>query len=397
MRPRLLLLLPQRPSDPASGAARNLLTASEMLTRHGWDVRAMGTSADERGSGRFLPRIQANRLSEISEGEWHEFVHRSIPHRLLDVGEELPWTWQERFDDAFDRGFHRELGEFKPDVIYTFGGDERARRRMADARRRGCSIVFGLQNLSYLDRRAFEQVDSILCCSESLRRHYYGQIGLQSVALPVPLDPADVVAETHQRIFVTMINPSLEKGLMFHARICEELGRRRPDIPILTVGSRATADHLAAAGNAGGFDLRRHASLMYSSGAANPKGIFTVTRVLLVPSIWQEPAGRVACEALVNGIPPIVSDRGGLPEVSCGGGFVLPLPPHLTTETRVPSSAAEVQPWCELIERLVDDEPFYASACERAQLAGNQYAYDAVAAQYDAHFRSLLPAKSDPR
>lgn len=39
------------------------------------------------------------------------------------------------------------------------------------------------------------------------------------------------------------------------------------------------------------------------------------TRVALVPSTWEEPFGRVAAEALAAGSAPIVSHRGGLPEI----------------------------------------------------------------------------------
>ncbi len=49
-----------------------------------------------------------------------------------------------------------------------------------------------------------------------------------------------------------------------------------------------------------------------------PREYFALTRMLLVPSVWEEPFGRVAAEAMVNGIPAIVSNRGALPEVVGG-------------------------------------------------------------------------------
>jgi hypothetical protein len=38
------------------------------------------------------------------------------------------------------------------------------------------------------------------------------------------------------------------------------------------------------------------------------------TEILLVPSAVNESFGRVAAKASINGIPPVVSDRGALPE-----------------------------------------------------------------------------------
>lgn len=56
MKKRLLLALPQMPQDPASGAARTAQTACEMAAAAGWEVRAIGTTATERGmSAEALP------------------------------------------------------------------------------------------------------------------------------------------------------------------------------------------------------------------------------------------------------------------------------------------------------------------------------------------------------
>jgi len=152
----------------------------------------------------------------------------------------------------------------------------------------------------------------------------------------------DVVAENPDPIFVTMINPSIEKGLMFFARLAEEIGKRQPKIAVLAIESRATGGMLVEAGRLGGFDLRRHENLMIAGSVPKPRDIFENTRILLVPSVWEEPSGRVAAEALVNGIPPVVSDRGGLAESCNGAGFVLPLPADLTVETRKPVAPGAV-------------------------------------------------------
>ena len=44
---------------------------------------------------------------------------------------------------------------------------------------------------------------------------------------------------------MTFINPQPDKGAAVFARIALELGRRRPDIPLLVVEGRGTSDALA--------------------------------------------------------------------------------------------------------------------------------------------------------
>ena len=120
-------------------------------------------------------------------------------------------------------------------------------------------------------------------------------------------------------------------------------------------------------------------------------------RALLVPSVWEEPSGRVAAEALLNGVPPLVSNRGGLAETIGDGGFVLPLPASLTLETREPVSAADVAPWLDVILKLADDQNFYAQASARALTAGQAYRPERIAPRYVDFFNRVLNAPAKRR
>lgn len=50
-------------------------------------------------------------------------------------------------------------------------------------------------------------------------------------------------------------------------------------------------------------------------GWADPREFLASLDVLIVPSLWNEPMGRVVAEAFQCGVPVIVSDRGALPEL----------------------------------------------------------------------------------
>ncbi|MGF1760320.1 glycosyltransferase family 4 protein [Photobacterium sagamiensis] len=51
--------------------------------------------------------------------------------------------------------------------------------------------------------------------------------------------------------------------------------------------------------------------------------MYSTSKLLLVPSIWQEAFGKVSVEAASHGIPVIVSNRGGLPETVCSNELIV--------------------------------------------------------------------------
>src|SRR5690606_26372076 len=107
---------------------------------------------------------------------------------------------------------------------------------------------------------------------------------------------------------------------------------------------------------------------------------FAATRVLLVPSV-RDAGARVIAEALMNGVPPLVSDRGGLPEMCAGAGRVLPV-----------SDDAAVEQWIDAVVPLMDDEALYAVESAKALAAGARYDRDALRPHYDAVFRHAASA-----
>jgi len=59
-------------------------------------------------------------------------------------------------------------------------------------------------------------------------------------------------------------------------------------------------------------------------GFVKPEHLFSKIDVLIVPSIWHEPLGRVVLEAYSYGVPVATSNKGGMPEVVNEGvtGFI---------------------------------------------------------------------------
>src|SRR6185436_6244196 len=274
----------------------------------------------------------------------------------------------------------RLLGDFAPDVLIACNAHPMILEAMARARARGIATAFAVRGFGYYDARYFADVDHAFTCSEFLSGVYRDKVGLASTPLEPPLDWSTVVAPTDSRAFVTFVNPSPHKGLWLFARLADMLGSRRSDIPILVVQSGNSGGSLNAIP---GVDFSKYPQIMAAPAVPTPADYFALTKLLVAPSVWEEPFGRVAAEAMINAIPPLVSNRGSLPHVlqgdfsSGGGGRVLPVPDWLTANpTRLPTSE-EIEPWYDAVCSLWDDDALYQSMSARArEIAEKRYSED---------------------
>jgi glycosyltransferase involved in cell wall biosynthesis len=104
----------------------------------------------------------------------------------------------------------------------------------------------------------------------------------------------------------------------FIGRICAEKGIRWL-LEVFAWNAR-TRDRLVIAGKGEtGFVESLKAEFSSPSvafiGHVDPAVLYEQVDVVVIPSLWHEPFGRTAIEALAYGIPVIASNRGGIPEV----------------------------------------------------------------------------------
>jgi glycosyltransferase involved in cell wall biosynthesis len=176
------------------------------------------------------------------------------------------------------RFFQSFLEIYRPDVLLTYGGDPVTQGMIAAARRRGIPVVFAIHNLAYNHRQAFSHVDHCIIASEFARRHYRDTLGLDCHVLPNPVDWNRVRVGDRDPRFVTFVNPALYKGAYPFVRIAKELGRRRPDIPLLVVESWATHQTLAACG----LMTTDHPEITIMPMTNDPRRFWSLTKVLLI-------------------------------------------------------------------------------------------------------------------
>ena len=133
------------------------------------------------------------------------------------------------------------------------------------------------------------------------------------------------------------------------------------------------------------------------SHTSDPRQFWGVTKLCLMPSLWWENQPLVAIEAMLNGIPVIGSNRGGIVETLGHCGIVLPLPDRLTPATRFMPTPEEVAPWVESITRLWDDQALYDEHQRLALAESRRWAPEVLEPQYARFFNDLRPAaRSNP-
>ncbi|MFN3152920.1 glycosyltransferase [Bremerella sp.] len=384
---RILVALYHSYIDTSSGAAISLRDLMEALARSGWEVRVFsGPRLDFEE-----PKTNEELLTEQGISfKSYKTSDQGVDIRLnlfrsngVDCGVWVPNEPQaepnQEVGTAWLNAYREILESWRPDCVITYGGFWVTRPLAQLARNVGARTMFYLCNYGYSDGTLFQEFDVTITLSEFHAQWYREHVGIESVPI-YPLIPREryLCVREPESQFITFVNPQPHKGVYIFTKIAEVLGKRRPDIPFLVVEGRASVDCLEVTG----ADLSS-VSLFRMKNTPDPRDYLKVTRIMLVPSVWQESFGRVAAEAMMNGIPVIGSDRGSLPEVICDEQFSLPIPDYVTPGFRGEVSARDVEPWMQAIEKLCDDEEYYGNIVEQAVRQSDNWSEESIVAEFE--------------
>jgi len=233
-----------------------------------------------------------------------------------------------------------EALDARPDLVWSQlrGASE----ILGGARARGLSALWYLHDALHDAeslRAATAQGVTLVANSRFLARRVVDQTGVEP-DIVYPLLDEDVRVEPVPDGFVTLVNPVPDKGV----EVALDVAARIPEVPFLFVESwPLPVDYLA---QLKGFLAAQRPNVTFWSRVADVRQFYARTRVLLVPSQWEETHGRVVREAQQSGIPVVASDRGGLPEAVGEGGRLVPA--HSPREVWVEalrSVLADPGPW----------------------------------------------------
>ncbi len=277
--------------------------------------------------------------------------------------------------------------QIQPDLLIAHHADRLTAEALQRGRQRGLRTALRLRDRGPHDPAAILAADVLLAPSQALAAELHESTGRPCLVLPDFVDPNTVRADSGDRQFLAYFDPGPATGLAAFARIADELGQVRPDIPLLVVAGpegRAALDGC-------GLDLKRHNTISLMKPPTDPKITWSRVRAVLLSDLDGSCPDKAAVAALLNGRPVIAADRGALPNILGAAGVILPLPDRLTAATTVLPTAAEVNPWVAAIIRFWDDPTHHDEQCRLAATEARRWSLEEQTARYRAVLEGIRP------
>lgn len=347
--------------DSSNGAAISIKTFLRFLSQHGVECRSFSASIYDRpGPGDALENLMATGAEAVLEPGMPQTLWLGVDGDVQHYVEFFDKTIQREFTVADEQRLFnrvlRMLSTYKPDVLLLYGSRRYERSLLKKARELGIATVFYLVNPGYKKIEDFQHADMIFTDTEATRDLFKERFGFECRVIGKFIEKPVVPPTAPAAQYITFINPSPEKGVTLFLRIAELAAQTVPEAKFLVVESRGK---LEAAERRTGLNLERSGNVTRVGLQRDMGAVFGATKILLAPSLWHDSGPRVAVEALSMGIPSVVSNRGGLPELVGEAGVVIDPPARLVEQHWLLPPLTEAIPWAEVLRALLSDKALY--------------------------------------
>jgi glycosyltransferase involved in cell wall biosynthesis len=187
---------------------------------------------------------------------------------------------------------------------------------------------------------------TVVAPSYFLIERFFRDTGIKAEFLPNLFTPENIISKTGNHEYITLINHHPMKG----RDIFNAVAARMPHEKFLVIENWPDVSPYQPSSQ----------NIKFKHFFNDIRELFGKTKILLVPSLCEEGCPRVVVESLLNGIPVIGHDIGGIPESGLGV-IELIKPPLVEGELISPSISNEnldkqVNKFVSLIKKILEDE-----------------------------------------
>lgn len=161
--------------------------------------------------------------------------------------------------------------------------------------------------------------------------------------------------------YITFVNLNFQKGGKVALKIVERLPNRKFLFITGNIIGKNKNKYLLS-------KMKKLKNIKSIKWAENMKEIYKVSRLFLVPSVWDEPFCRLPIEAGINGIPTIASNKGGLPESVGDAGLLI-------------KNVNNINEWIEKIKKL-DDQNEYKNFSLKAIINAQKFDFNIILSEF---------------
>ena len=358
-KPRILWITRSCLLDRSSGAAISARQMLRQLSDRGCDIRTISATIFDSEGGR--ERFEENLKGIDSLPAYMQVLDGEITHEVILTNSYRKESMRFEELEALCAKYEKALKEFKPDIVWLFGGKYFDRMIAKRAKDEGALTAFYLVNSNYNGHGWYQNIDLVITDSHATSNLYKKRLGIEAKPVGTFIIKNEYLANEYSKKYVTFVNPTPSKGGLIVAQIALEMERRRPDILFEIVESRGKWIHaLKPVSTALGEERSELKNVRVTPTTQDMRPIYGRSRVVLMPSLGWESGGRVISEAAVNGIPSIVTNRGGPAEAVGSGGIKINFPEQLFEPpfTKLLPKAG-LEAIVTRIEKIFDDEEFY--------------------------------------
>ncbi|WBB53729.1 glycosyltransferase family 4 protein [Verrucosispora sp. WMMD573] len=216
------------------------------------------------------------------------------------------------------------------------------------------------------------KVRAVVAVSEAAEAYAARHGGLRSTVIRPHIYPVVPPFRDEQvaRPYVTMINPCAVKGIDIFLAVADRL----PEVAFQAVLSWGGDD-------ADVQRLRDRPHITVVTGSEDIERVYDQTRVLVMPSLWDETFGYTCVEAMLRSIPVLASSHSGLVEAKLGVPYSLPVSTieeydYDVGDASMPRpvvSAQDASPWVAALTELLSEPARHAQLARQGWAAASAF------------------------